>query len=146
MLVTPLLIAATPSRGVDPRDIVLIDGRRYYFSTIEVSVPEAVSVCQEINMTVAGLETIEEFTAVTNYMKTNLNFGTWWWVSGCRQYTSWIWSNSGQLFAFFQWGPFRPLYSDSHAQVCLALYDTTGDMGDGRCDENNFFICEERSC
>ncbi|KAF4524956.1 hypothetical protein B566_EDAN013906 [Ephemera danica] len=149
LLVIPWLTASITSNNVDPKDIVLIEGRRYYFgSTLEVTVPEALSVCQEINMTLSGLETLEEFTAVTNYMQTNLNLGLLWWTSGCRQSTSWIWSNTGQSFTYFKWDTAYgdPTITDVRTQGCLYVYDVTGLMRDNWCEINHNFICEERSC
>ncbi|KAF4524786.1 hypothetical protein B566_EDAN010159, partial [Ephemera danica] len=42
------------------------------FIFLQLTIPEAVTVCQELNMTLAGLETIEEFNAVTNYITIDL--------------------------------------------------------------------------
>ncbi|KAF4529578.1 hypothetical protein B566_EDAN018369 [Ephemera danica] len=61
------LIATSP-HTVDPKDIAIIGGRRYYFSPISLSVPNAIPVCTDINMTLAAFETAQEFDAISDHM------------------------------------------------------------------------------
>ncbi|KAF4521664.1 hypothetical protein B566_EDAN009397 [Ephemera danica] len=142
--VLPLLTEATSSpQSIDPKDIANILGRRYYFSTVPLNVGEGVTLCLELNMTLAGFETPEEYDAVTNYVTYTLGRTDIHWTSGARQYTSWIWTNSGEPFTFFRWDVSEPDITDGAQQQGLAVLN--GLMQDQPTVTSYRCICEEKT-
>ncbi|KAF4520574.1 hypothetical protein B566_EDAN011127, partial [Ephemera danica] len=104
LFVIVLQVITLKSFDMEPRDIVDIGGRRYYFSRVMVTPPEATDLCSEFEMTLAGLETMEESDNVTDYITNTL--GTTdnkYWTSGVRVYRRYMWGNSGLMFSYDNW-------------------------------------------
>ncbi|KAF4524787.1 hypothetical protein B566_EDAN010160 [Ephemera danica] len=124
---------------VDPKDIAVIDGRLYYFSSIAVTVSEAITVCRELNMTLAGLETQQEFDAVNNYITSNLATTAHFLTSGTLQLNMWVWSNVGKPFSYFNWATLEPDGRDDELSLCVG----EGSMWDCFVTSSWRFVCEE---
>jgi hypothetical protein len=80
-----------------------------------------------------------------NFTINSIADSQYWWTSGCRLFTSWIWSNTGQLFSYDKWetgGTWNePGVTDTRTQACLCL--VRGTHHDCWCEEDHLFICEE---
>ncbi|KAF4520577.1 hypothetical protein B566_EDAN011130 [Ephemera danica] len=122
-------------------------GRRYYFSNILVNAAEGLSLCQEINMTLAGFETVQEYITIINHIENTHGWGAngFYFTSGVRHTNIWIWSNVGLPMTYFVWnsGPdIEPDFTtDLTTQQCLVL--SPNGMWDGYCNHVANFVCEQ---
>ncbi|KAF4524788.1 hypothetical protein B566_EDAN010161, partial [Ephemera danica] len=97
-------------------DVGQPDGRTDEYNT---NIPEAVTVCQELNMTLAGFETVEEYDAVMEYIRIDLASNEIYWTSGILQYNMWIWGNSGKPFSYFKWDVNEPDSNTAEDTLCV---------------------------
>ncbi|KAF4518063.1 hypothetical protein B566_EDAN009606 [Ephemera danica] len=130
----------------ETRGMVTIDGRQYYISDVKMSFGDAMRACRQLGMTLAGLETNEEFASVRDEFwrrdacVQTVGYDTRW--TGDKRRIRLSSSNSGEHFSYDKWYIGEPTET-SNNQACVYMYNYY--TGDAECGVNNYFICEEVS-
>ncbi|KAF4518300.1 hypothetical protein B566_EDAN005869, partial [Ephemera danica] len=106
--------------GVDASQIsthhARIGDSEYFFGFLPTYVYEAISICEDKNMTLINLESREEMDNITTYINDVLNVAPFnYWTSGLKLFYDWIWSGSGNLLTYSNWGYREPTLSPESA-------------------------------
>ncbi|KAF4518992.1 hypothetical protein B566_EDAN007780 [Ephemera danica] len=145
ILVTVLQLVSGLEKAELVKDLAVIDNRTYYFSEFVANTLDGAVLCADVNMTMLSLETVEEHTAVANFLQ-NLNNNITYWTSGVHVIGDWLWSGSGTMFSSAMWDVGEPDETDITRQTCVLLQHPSGKLNDYDCYFTFYIACEQRDC
>ncbi|KAF4528754.1 hypothetical protein B566_EDAN016893, partial [Ephemera danica] len=123
----------------EEKDMVIIDGKRYYFGLFDTTLYDAQARCEELGMQLVSFETQAKSDSVWAYIQSQ-GMNQWYYTNGVRVNSQFKWGST--YLNYNNWASGEPDETGATNQACI--YYATGLFYDDNCSVSRHFICEDK--
>ncbi|XP_061390182.1 C-type lectin 37Da-like [Musca vetustissima] len=139
LVVFGFICALTSLSSADDVKTIVLNNKEYYVGVSnKVNWYRAVQTCAAYDMSLASIESNEEYESLRQYLFNNKQWGTQFWLSGTNlpDRSNYVWLTSGKRISYEKW-------AQSPSTLANQCVRTNGNFlwVTGACTDSLYFIC-----